>query len=158
MQYPFSDWLAEMASESLELPDEAGGGASANMWSMSFGTERLPTRLELKQFISSALELRRAQAKAFEGVSATFYLWHDEPAGQMRFSVARCLPGSLPFRRPLTSATMMDEIIDKFLASARVDGVIPWREFEEAEYVEDATKSELEPELSSLLVWARQLA
>lgn len=159
VQYPFNDWLAEMSAESLELPEGTGAGAIANMWSMSFGAERLPDSAELKRFIDGALELRRSQAQKFEGAPLTFYLWHDEQAGQLRFSVARCMPGTLAFRRSLTAASSMDEIVDEFLASTRVDGRIPWSELEleDEEGAKVAVDSELLADDQPLLVWARQL-
>ena len=62
---------------------------------------------------------------------ATFYLWHEEQTGQLRLSVARCLPESLPFRCAVVPTDAANEIIDGYLASNRIDCLIPCSEVQQ---------------------------
>ncbi len=86
---------------------------------------------------------------------ATFYLWHDEQAGQLRFSVARCLPDSLPFRRAVAPADAANEIIGGYLGSSRVDGLIPCSELEPIGVEEPETNKD---QPCRLRVWSLRLA
>ncbi len=86
---------------------------------------------------------------------ATFYLWHDEQAGQLCFSVARCLPDSLPFRCEVAPADAANEIIDGYLASNRIDGLIPWSEVEPIGVDEPETNKD---QPCRLRVWSLRLA
>jgi len=125
-----------------------------HLWSLSFSADKLPSKADLTGFIDAAVELRKAQAESIGMKPATFYLWHDEKAGQLRFSVARCLPDSLPFRCAVAPADAANEIIGNYLASNRVDGVIPWSELEPIG-VDEPETNKAQP--YSLRVWARRL-
>ena len=151
----FDDWISEMTAEGLQLPDGAGAGAAENLWSLSFSADKLPSTGDLTRFIEAAVDVRRAQAESLASKPATFYLWHDEQAGQLRFSVARCLPESLPFRCALAPADAATEIIGDYLTSSRVDGLIPWSELEPIGFDEPDTNQD-QPYV--LRVWALQLA
>jgi hypothetical protein len=151
MPMTFDNWISEMTADGLELPDGAGAGATENLWTLPFSADKLPSKADLTAFIDAAVELRRAQAESIGMKPATFYLWHDEQAGQLRFSVARCLPDSLPFRCAVAPADAANEIIGNYLASNRV---IPWSELESIG-VDEPETNKAQP--YSLRVWARQL-
>ncbi|MCH7345476.1 hypothetical protein LZ017_19030 [Pelomonas sp. CA6] len=150
----FDDWILEMTGDGLELPDGRGAGASENLWSLSFPADKLPNAVDLTRFIETAVDVRRAQAKSIGRKPATFYLWHDEQAGQLRFSVARCLPDALPFRCAVKPAKAASEVVDNYLASSNVDGLIPWSELKPV-CSDEAEADNAQP--NPLLVWARQL-
>ena len=128
MQMTFDDWISEMTAEGLELSDGPGAGATENLWSLSFSADKLPSTADLTRFIAAAVDVRRAQVESVGMKPATFYLWHDEQAGQLRFSVARCLPDSLPFQCALAPVDVANEIVGDYLTSGRLDGLIPWSE------------------------------
>ncbi len=155
MQMTFDDWISEMTADGLELPDGAGAGAAENLWSLSFSADKLPSAADLTRFIDAAVNVRRSQADNIGVKPATFYLWHDEQAGQLRFSVARCLPDSLPFGCAVAPADAADEIIGNYLASSSVGGLIPWSELGEVGFDEHET-NKAQP--YRLRVWARRLA
>jgi len=81
---------------------------------------------------------------------------HDpEQAGQLRFSVARCSPDSLPFWCAVVPAEAADEMIGNYLASNNVDGLIPSSELEPVGAAEPET---YKPQPCRRRVWARRLA
>lgn len=158
MQSTFDDWISEMTADGLELPDGgdgAGTGARENLWSLSFSVDKLPSAAGLTRFVEAAVDVRRAQAERIGMKPATFYLWHDEQAGQLRFSVARCLPDSLPFGCTVVPTEVANDIIGNYLASNRVDGRIPWSQLEPVG-ADDLETDKAEP--YRLRVWARRLA
>jgi hypothetical protein len=155
MQMTFDDWIREMTAERFELPGGAGAGATENLWSLSFSADKLPSAADLTRFIEAAVDVRRAQAESIGMKPATFYLWNDEQAGQLRFSVARCLPDSLPFRCAVAPADAASEIIGGYLASSRVDGLIPWSELDPIGVDEPETNRD---QPYRLRVWALRLA
>ena len=155
MQMPFDDWISEMTADGLELPDGAGAGAAENLWSLSFSADKLPSKADLTRFIDAAVDVRRAQAESIGMKPATFYLWHDEQAEQLRFSVARCFPESLPFRCAVAPAGAANDIIGSYLASSRVDGLIPWSDLEPID-ADEPEANKAQP--YRLRVWALRLA
>lgn len=124
------------------------------LWSLSFSADKMPRTADLTRFIEAAVDVRRAQAESIGMKPATIYLWHDEQAGQLRFSVARCLPDSLPFRCAVAPADAANEIIGSYLTSSRVDGLIQWSELEPIG-VDEAETNEDQP--YHLRVWALRL-
>jgi hypothetical protein len=155
MQMTFDNWISEMIAERIELPDGAGAGAAENLWSLSFSADNLPSMADLTRFIEAAVNVRRDQAQSIGMKPATFYVWNDEQAGQLRFSVARCLPDSLPFRCAVAPADAANEIIGGYLASSRGEGVIRWSELEPIGVDEPETNRD---QSYRLRVWALQLA
>jgi len=155
MQKTFDDWISEMTADGLGLPDGAGTGAAENLWSLSFSADKPPNAADLTRFVEAAVDVRRAQAERIGMKPATFYLWHDKQASQLRFSVARCLPGSLPFGCAVVPAETASEIIGNYLASNSVDGLIPWSELEPGGSGDPETDK---AQRYGLRVWARRLS
>ncbi|MEU9472511.1 hypothetical protein AB0D78_39215 [Streptomyces avermitilis] len=76
-------------------------------------------------FESTARELRdRIRALGLHG-TATFYVWHDERAGQLRCSTSSQLPESLPFGGTYMLTETLEPIITSFLDDSD-PGSVPW--------------------------------
>jgi hypothetical protein len=155
MEVTFDNWISELTAQGLELPDGICAGARENLWSLSFAAGGLPSEAELTRFVEAAVDLRKRQVESMGAKPATFYLWHDEQAGQLRFSVARCLPDSLPFRCPVTRADAANEVIRDFLTSGRSNGLVAWSELEPVAF-DTSQAGDEEPHRQR--VWALRLA
>ena len=82
------------------------------------------------------------------------YWWHDEPAGQLRFSLVSAVHGRLPFRSRVMPAASFRLIAEEWLKSPYLDG-IPWAELRPLAAGEEEQDIELPP--PSLRVWSSQL-
>lgn len=109
---------------------------------------------DLLAFLQSAIAIRRDQALSQPVRPVTFYAWHDEMAGQLRFSTACCTRDTLPFGAQVTLVETPSEMVAAFLRSPYRDG-ISWNELEEC------TQEEAEPasvrDAFMLRVWAVDL-
>jgi hypothetical protein len=124
-------WLTELRADGLFLSDEPGAGANQNLWCISLpSSEQIPAG-EVLAFLRSALHIRRELVASQSLAPVTFYAWHDEMAGQLRFSTACCTRDALPFAAWVQLVDEPDEIIGAFLRSPYRDG-IPWTEMEDA--------------------------
>ena len=56
---------------------------------------------------------------------ATFYVWHDEDAGQLRCSTGSCGQNNLPFEAPYRATSDLHAIVVEFLED-RAPGAIVW--------------------------------
>jgi hypothetical protein len=100
-----------------------------NMWAISF-TERFATKVtkqELLTFIDSLLRARGKQASAL-GYPATFYMWHDAQAAQLRFNILSGHRTRLPFGSVVELQNSIDSILEEFLNTCT--GLIPWTQLE----------------------------
>jgi hypothetical protein len=89
--------------------------------------------LSVEQVVSAFREAARAVQRAIgaEGVGrpATFYVWHDEQAGQLRCSVSSRTADALPFGGEYRPTDDLSAIVAAFL-SDRAPGFVGWEEFE----------------------------
>ncbi|HWS37900.1 MAG TPA: hypothetical protein VN408_34855 [Actinoplanes sp.] len=100
-------------------------------------------------FEETAAGLRTLVADAGHQGTATFYVWHDAVAGQLRCSAGTRKPGDLPFSDGYQITEDLRAIVVEFLED-RAPGSIVWGELEPVPYPE-------EEEPPALAVWAFDL-
>ncbi|WP_298557698.1 hypothetical protein [Streptomyces luteogriseus] len=126
-------WIAEVAEETLTLePNDRRVEWETNTWGLGAADEdrkSLSTAAVVAAFERTAAAIRqRIRELGFSG-AATFYVWHDEQAGQLRCSTGSVPPDALPFTSAYMASDDLAPVVEAFLA----DG---------------------EPELTPLRVWA----
>ncbi len=105
----------------------------------------------LEEFLESAAQACLAHASRAGVRPATFYVWHDAQAGQLRFSVALCTPDSLPFG---SAVSLVDRLTPIINSAAEDAGHIPWGSLTEVEFAQAGDNAQDAP-LETVLVWAR---
>jgi hypothetical protein len=146
-------WLVELRAEGLDLSGDHGG-ANQNLWCISLPTTEQITAVELVAFLQSAVDIRRELAAAQFLRPVTFYAWHDEVAGQLRFSTARCTQAALPFAATILLVPAPNEIVGAFMRSPVRDG-IRWEALHEVAPEGDRVEQAYD---TSLSVWAVDLS
>jgi hypothetical protein len=152
------DSIADVATEALLLnSDDPAAQSQTNTWWLSADPEER-AMLSVQQ-IAAAFEhtarvlRRRIYDLGFQG-TATFYVWHDEQAGQLRCSTSSQPPNTLPFRGTYTAIETLDPIVEPFL-NDNTPGLLPWAELTAEP---DATdRAEDEPIPPPFLVWTRSV-
>ena len=147
-------WLDELQTDGLHLAAAPAAGANQNLWCISIPSDEPITKGDLLDFLRSARAIRSAQAIAQPVRPVTFYAWHDEFAGQLRFSTACCTPHTLPFGANLTLVDDPSEIVASFFRSPYRNG-IPLHELQDCT-LEETVRAHL-PEAILLKVWAVEL-
>ncbi|WP_235454096.1 hypothetical protein [Streptomyces olivochromogenes] len=129
-------WIAEVADEPLVLdPADRRVERETNTWRLGAKDEdrrALSVSEVVAAFEQTAEGIRlRIRDMDFSGV-ATFYVWHDEQAGQLRCSTGSVAADELPFGGAYAPTADLGPVIDGFL-SDREPGVIPWSDLEDAD-------------------------
>ncbi|WP_309238684.1 hypothetical protein [Actinoplanes aureus] len=101
-------------------------------------------------FEEAAVALRRRVTGDGHRGTATFYVWHDTVAGQLRCSAGTRKPSDLPFQVDYRVTEDLRAIVVEFLED-RAPGAIVWGELEPVPFPDDP---ETEP---GLAVWAYDL-
>jgi len=100
----------------------------SNMWAISLSADAHVAEQELLLFITSLLRIVRQQLITVPTQStATFYMWFDEMAGQLRFNVISGRISTLPFGCTVVVKNSPQPIVQSFLASNYTQG-IPFEE------------------------------
>lgn len=127
---PFPGWLAEVATDAVVVrPDDIETEARCNLWAFTLTPEQVPfvTPTDVESFATVVADSRRAWLITHGIDSMTLYWWHDEQAGQLRFSLVSASHGRLPFECEVVLATSLHEITVSWLASSHLRG-ISWDE------------------------------
>jgi hypothetical protein len=156
MNAELEQWLAELRVEDLVFADDSGG-ANKNLWTISIPRLSSFGVGELVGFLLEAAAIRRELVKAQALQPITFYVWHDEMAGQLRFSTAVCTRESLPFGAAVCLVEHPAEIVRACTDSPYRDG-IPWTELELSSPVDASDFEAQSPrESKPVTVWAERL-
>ncbi|MEU9108119.1 hypothetical protein AB0D54_28085 [Streptomyces xanthophaeus] len=122
-------FIAEVADEPLVLdPGNQASESQTNTWHLGADAEERAT-LSVEDvaaaFESTARGLGdRIRALGLHG-TATFYVWHDEQAEQLRCSTSSQPPESLPFGGIYVLTETLEPIITSFLDDSDL-GSVPW--------------------------------
>ncbi len=147
-------WIAEIAEEPLVLdPANRPVEWETNTWWLSSEAEDRATLSAVQviaAFERTAEAVRcRIGELGFSG-AATFYVWHDTQAGQLRCSTGSVLPASLPFEGAYEVSADLGAIVQGFLDDDH-PGVTRFSEAEDAEWRVPDSKQ------SSVQVWTRNV-
>ncbi len=136
-------WFAAIASEKIVVTDDSCIEAQANLWTISL-TKEMASNLSVREVcgcVNTLIERKRSEAKQSSLVPLRFYLWFDEQAGQLQFSITSVAdPSQLPFQCPINPDAKLSEIVSQLLTSPYFDG-IPFEELD--------TEHSNSPELAS---------
>ncbi|WP_239771755.1 hypothetical protein [Streptomyces sp. CL12-4] len=147
-------WIAEVADEPLVLePADRRVELETNSWSLSAADEdrsSLSVAEVVAAFERTAAAIReRIRDLGFSGV-ATFYVWHDKQAGQLRCSTGSVPPDALPFSGTYVASDDLGPVVEGFLADSE-PGSIAWSDLNDAQSLPELT--ETEPESRPFGVW-----
>ena len=107
---------------------------------------------EVVTAFEETIELLREQVVAMSHVGpATFYVWHDLQAGQLRCSAGSCGRDELPFTEKYRTTGDLYTIVVEFLED-RAPGAIVWGEFDPV-----PLPNGLEPDVQEIVVWVCDL-
>ncbi|MFE1010336.1 hypothetical protein ACFW4M_03435 [Streptomyces sp. NPDC058794] len=147
-------WIAEVADEPLVLePADRRVEWETNSWSLGAADEdrnSLSVAEVVAAFERTAAAIReRIRDLSFSGV-ATFHVWHDKQAGQLRCSTGSVPPDALPFSGTYVASDDLGPVIEGFLADSE-PGFIAWSDLDDAQSLSELT--ETEPEIRPSGVW-----
>jgi hypothetical protein len=145
-----------LSALALDVPgwDDGYDGANQNMVMVAIPTDVEITPEELVGFAYRARDIRREQVRRDSRAPVTFYMWTDEQAGQLRFSVCRRAPRKLPFGCTVDLVPDPESVVRAYLESPYRDG-IPLSELTEVSSDESEDPFDAEDDDSfRLTVWA----
>ncbi|GGS17263.1 hypothetical protein Snoj_31860 [Streptomyces nojiriensis] len=147
-------WIAEVAAEPLVLePADRRVEWETNTWSLSTADEdriSLSVDAVVAAFERTAAAIQeRIRDLGFPGV-ATFYVWHDEQAGQLRCSTGSVPPDALPFSGAYVASDDLGPVVERFLAVSETVSSA-WSDLNDVQSV--TVKTETGPEIVPFGVW-----
>ncbi|MGV9273458.1 hypothetical protein [Streptomyces griseosporeus] len=147
-------WIAEVADEPLVLePADRRVEWKINTWGLSAEDEdrrSLSVSDVVAAFERTASAIRvRIVELGFVG-AATFYVWHDEQAGQLRCSTGSVPSDELPFSGAYVPSDDLESIVEAFLTDSDPT-VIAWADLDDVQDQPEQTAAE--PEMAPFRVW-----
>lgn len=123
-------WIREVADEPLLLNGDEAAEARENTWSFGLADgERPSTAVVVAAFEDTAG--RQGDRVAALGRTATFYVWHDVQAGQLRCSTTSSPRDRLPFGATLDLTVPLAAVVERFLHDP--GGFIAWDDLDESD-------------------------
>ncbi|MEU5145667.1 hypothetical protein AB0G42_00525 [Streptomyces yangpuensis] len=149
-------WIAEVADGPLVLePTDQRVEMETNTWWLGAEDEdrrALSVSEVVAAFERTAEGIRlRVREMGFGGV-ATFYVWHDEQAGQLRCSTGSVAADKLPFGGSYVPTDDLGPVVEGFLGD-QDPGLIAWSELEAEDGPSEQTAAETEA--APFPVWVR---
>ena len=146
-------WIAEVADEPLVFnPDHPLEEWDTNTWWLGLDDGPTPSVAEVAAaFRATADGIRRRVAEMSYDGPATFYVWHDVQAGQLRCSTGSVGPTELPFGGPYHPTEELEPIVEEYLA-VEEPGLVRWEELQEV----DDRDGGSEPEPRPFPVWVAE--
>ncbi|MGW8747580.1 hypothetical protein [Streptomyces sp. NPDC055794] len=147
-------WIDEVANGPLVLePADREVEWETNTWSLGAADEdgsSLSVAEVVAAFERTAAAIReRIRDLGFPGI-ATFYVWHDEQAGQLRCSTGSVPPDALPFSGAYVASDRLGPVVEGFLADGK-SGFVSWSDLDDVRSLSEQT--ETEPEIMPFRVW-----
>jgi hypothetical protein len=105
-------------------------------------------------FEETAELLREQVASLRHDGQATFYVWHDPQAGQLRCSTGSCGHDDLPFGGKYRTTRDLQSIVTEFLED-RAPGAIAWGQLEPVPFPYEEPADDDDPEFA---VWVCDLS
>ena len=146
--------IRAIVTETMVLSPEDQSAENANTnWLGAPPHERMGLSADevVAAFEETAAALREQVAGLGHQGTATFYVWHDPIAGQLRCSTCTRKPSDLPFTDDYRITEDLRAIVVEFLED-RAPGAIVWGELEPVPFPDDPAT---EPPV--LAVWAFDL-
>jgi len=150
---PFIDWLPEVTADPVVVcPNDIGAEARGNLWSFSLSANQAAAVCvaDVIRFAGQVAEARRAWLATHKVGQMVLYWWHDDQAGQLRFSLVSAVHARLPFGCKLVAAKNLDSIVQQWLGSPH-SHFIPWSDLQRL------AVGEAEPPVPPLSVWSQTL-
>jgi hypothetical protein len=122
--------IRAIAGETLVLsPHDRDAERANTSWLGAPPHERLGMSAdEVVTAFEETAELLRIQVAALPYAGpATFYVWHDGDAGQLRCSTVSCGQDALPFDAPYSATSNLHGIVKEFLED-QAPGALVWGE------------------------------
>jgi len=115
-----------------------------NMWCLSFDKNALEefSKGKLVELVAALVDKKKRQiAEMYNSSPATFYMWFDEMAAQLRFNIVSGHNVQLPFGCSVEIVDCIEPIVQELMASHYHEG-ISWSELE---LFEDEPEEDDEP-------------
>ncbi|MGV9454507.1 hypothetical protein [Streptomyces sp. NPDC003635] len=146
-------WIAEVADEPLVLePADRRAESVTNTWWLDATDEdrrTLSVPEVVAAFERTAEVIRRRIRELGCTGAATFYVWHDKQAGQLRCSTASVAEDELPFSAAYLPSGDLGPLVEGFLNDTE-PGLVPWSDLEDGHGGD-------EPETPPFPVWVRNV-
>ncbi|MFF4098802.1 hypothetical protein [Streptomyces sp. NPDC001903] len=147
-------WIAEVADEPLVLePTDRQTELDTNTWWLSAAEGdrgSLSASEVVAAFERTATAIRaRVRELGFPG-EATFYVWHDEQAGQLRCSTGSVAPDALPLGGNHVACNDLGPIVEGFLNDSE-PGFVTWADPDDVQSRAEGT--DIDRENTPFAVW-----